>query len=89
MVLLDWFSKTFGATTPAQTFGAIDTFVPTKDFFSDVFHSSYLQGLHYTIRHGNIRLYEQAHQWEAQGLVTFVGAGRNMAKARLQGKGKV
>ena len=97
MGLLSWFSHKFSATTtgaepvhnPATETRVIDTFVPTRDFFSDVFHSQYVQGLPYTIRYGNIRLYEQAHQWHAQGLVTFIGSGRDATKARLQGKGKV
>ena len=77
MPFLDWFSHTFGATTPEMPAATvvdpeidrriIDTFVPAKDFFSEAFQSQYVQGLPYTIRHGNIRLYEQAHQWQAQG----------------------
>lgn len=99
MPFLDWFSRTFGATTPEMPAAVavdpeidrriIDTFVPAKDFFSEAFHSQYIQGLPYTIRHGNIRLYEQAHQWQAQGLGTLVGTGRDLTKARLQGKGKI
>lgn len=97
MLILDWFFRTFGATTvvaepvhdPATDLRVIDVFVPVKDFFSDVFHSAYVQGLPYTIRYGNMRLYEHAHVWEQQGLVRFVGSGRDLTKARLQGKGKI
>lgn len=53
-----------------------------KDFALD--HSTYVKGLRYTVRPGNILLERAVRQWVKEGMVRILPQG----DARLEGKGE-
>ncbi len=47
----------------------LSTFTPTEDFFSKELNSSYVKGMSYNLRAGNVKLLKLVDEWRSEGLV--------------------